>query len=489
MRHVRSLAGLTGVLVVLGAIWAGPAAARSEVDDPPPAPTDLVLVGTGGSALLSWQQPPGERARSFRVYEGTTEVARNTTTSVALTNLGFARTRTYTVTAVDTEGRESAPSTPVSRTLGISGAPPQCLPAGLATLSASQVTPSAVTLSWVNVGDPGTVTVTGGPDGPVSTGSSGIRIGGLAPATTYTFSVVRRPHCSGSPSFPATTVTVTTAPGRSGTPTAPVDATVAGRTDRTLTLSWTPPVAGTPATRYAIYESGRRVATTSGTSATLRGLYHAAWYTYQVTALDARGNESPAGTVAGYTATCQARPPRPALVTAVALSASSVRLDWTYDAAAMSYTVYAGDEVVGTSVGSGTVVSGLASATSYRLRVAATLPNGCGASPTSAAAWVDTAAGPASRPARPTDVRLASGDPFTGTMTLHWTQPADGDPAVAYRVYRGADVIATNGTNQVAIALPKATTQVVTIAAVNAAGLESAQSAPLTVQVPYLPPP
>jgi hypothetical protein len=43
--------------------------------------------------------------------------------------------------------------------------------------------------------------------------------------------------------------------------------------------------------------------------------------------------------------------------------------------------------------------------------------------------------------------------------------------------------------NQATLALPKATTQVLTVAAVNAAGLESAHSTPVTVQVPYLPPP
>jgi hypothetical protein len=485
VRYVRRAAAVVGVMGVLAG--AMPAAAR-PTDGPPPTPTDVVVSGHGESATLSWRQPPGERASSFRVYEGGAVVARNTTTSVLVTNLGFASTHTYTVTAVEAAGRESQPTVPITRTLGVSGVPPMCLPAGLTGLSVTGVTASAVTLSWVNVGDQGTAVVMGGPGGPVLTGLSGARIGGLTPATAYTFSVVRRSFCAPSDG-PATTVTVVTSPGPAGTPTAPVNPVVSGFTDTTLTLSWERPVTGTTATGYLIYESGRRVAGTSGTSATVRGLHHAAPYTFQVTAVDARGNESPAVTVAGTTAACQTRPPRPVAVTAAALSASSARLDWVYDAAAQSYTVYDGAEAVGASAGTAVVVSGLASATVYRLRVVATLTNGCGSSPAGAAVRVATPAGPSGRPARPTDVHLASADPMTGGVTLRWTQPTHGDSAVTYRVYRGVDVVATTDTTGVALLLPKATTQVLAIAAVNAAGLESAQSALLTVRVPYLPPP
>jgi chitodextrinase len=263
---------------------------------------------------------------------------------------------------------------------------------------------------------------------------------------------------------------------------------VTASTDTTLTLAWQPPAGG--ATGYAVYDSGRRVATAAGTSTVVRGLYHAARYTFQVAALDARGNESPAVSVGGSTAACQARPPRPAAVTATALSASSVRLSWEYDAAAAGYTIYDGTgAAVGTSAGTATVLSGLASATAYSLRVAATLAGGCGRSGMSAAAGVTTPPGPAGRPTRPADLRMVSGDPATGVVTLEWTQPPGGEPAVSYRVYRGAEVLATVATTGIALALPQATTQVLTVAAVDGRSLESAQSAPLTVRVPYLPPP
>jgi hypothetical protein len=462
--------------------------AQPSADGPPPAPTDLAVTGGGESATLSWRQPPGPRARSFRVYEGGAVVARNTTTAVWLTNLGFARTHTYAVTAVDAAGRESARSTPITRTLGISGVPPFCLPAGLTGLTASRIGPTAATLSWVNVGDQGTAVITGGPAGPVTTTQSGARIGGLTPGTAYTFTVTRWAFCSGT-AYPPATVTLVTPPGAAGSPGAPLSPTVAQRTDTTLTLAWQPPAAGPPPVRYVVYDAGRPVAATGGTSATVRDLYHAASYAFQVAAVDARGNESPGAPVSGSTATCQTTPPRPFAVTATALSASSARLEWTYEAAATAYTVYDGPTVVGASAGSAVVVGGLASAATHRLRVAATLAHQCGQSPTSAAVTVTTPAGPTGRPAQPVDLRMVSGDPMTGTVTLQWTQPATGDPAVSYRVYRDTDVLATTDTPGVALALPMATTQVLSVAAVNSSGLESAHSVPLTVRVPYLPPP
>lgn len=452
-----------------------------------PAPTDLSVAGGGETALLTWRQPPGERARAFRVYESGVEITRNTTTSAQLTNLGFARSRTYTVTAVDGAGRESPHSAAISRWVGISGVPPTCPAAHPSGLVASGVTASAVTLTWTGNGDPGTNIVRGAPAGPITTDRSGVRVGGLSPATTYTFEVTHLPGCFG-PMPPPLRVTVTTAPGVAGTPAPPTGATVTASTDTALTLAWQPPAGG--ATAYAVYDAGRRVATASGTSTVVRGLYHAAGYTFQVAALDARGNESPAVPVSGSTAACQARPPRPAAVTATALSASSVRLSWEYDAAAAGYTIYDGTgAAVGTSAGTATVLSGLASATAYSLRVAATLAGECGRSGMSASVGVTTPPGPAGRPTRPADLRMVSGDPLTGVVTLEWTQPPGGVPAVSYRVYRGAEVLATAATTRIALALPQATTQVLTVAAVDGRGLESAQSSPLTIRVPYLPPP
>jgi len=479
---------LSVVMLTVAAV--GTAASAAPVRQaPPPAPTDLAVSGYGSSVMISWQQPRGSTARSFRVYEGAEVVARNTTTFAWLSNLGFGRTRTYTVTAVDARGQESAHSAAISRYVGVSGVPPQCYPVGPVQLAVTDVTRSAATLRWGSGGGPGTVTVTGGPGGPVSSDLSGVRLGGLAPGTTYTLTAVRHSSCNG-PNSPPVSVTVVTAPDTVlGRPEAPVGPAVTAQTDTSITLSWQPPAGGTPATRYAVYEGGQRVATTSGTSATVGGLYHATRHAFTVAAIDARGNESAGAAVTGSTATCQARPPRPTAVRAEPLSASSVRLDWVQEAAAVSYTIYDRGTAISTSLGTSVVIGGLPSASTHRLRVVATLVSGCGTTRASAAATVTTLAGPSARPARPEGFRMVSGDQMTGTVTLGWAQPAGGAPVAEYRIYRGVEVLARTSATNLALALPQATTQVLTVAAVTADGLESAHSAPLSVQVPYLPPP
>lgn len=479
--RVCLVAGVVATLTVMA-----PSAGVAAAPPPPPAPTGLVLEYTGA---LSWQQPPGTRARSFRVYENGAVVARNTTTSFGFGNVGYAGYRYFTVTAVDSRGQESPHSVMVSGSVGLSGVPPQCQPGYPIREVTTRVTASTATLEWTDPSNVGPVTVTGGPAGPVSSRYAGVHIGGLSPATSYTFALSRYSNCSGPPP-PPTTVTVVTAPGAAvARPEPPVAPSVAAQGDTWLRLAWQPPAGATEAARYAVYQGARRVATTSGTSVTVRGLYHAAGYAFTVVAVDARGNESAGAAVSGSTATCQSRPPRPIDVTARALSASSVRLDWVQEAAASSYTIYEGDTVVGTSVGTATVVSGLPSASAHRFRVVANLIRGCGSTRASAAAAVETPAGPTARPARPDGLRMTTGDPRTGTVWLRWTQPTDGAPAVAYRLYVGTEVVATSATTGVAVQLPMATRQVLTVVAVSADGMESAQSAPLSVLVPYLPPP
>src|SRR5690349_8679049 len=79
----------------------------------PPPPEDLYATNTGSSISLSWTEPgPSSQLSYFRVYEGSTIVARNDTTHVTIRNLRFGSSHTYTVTAVATNGVESAPSAP-----------------------------------------------------------------------------------------------------------------------------------------------------------------------------------------------------------------------------------------------------------------------------------------------------------------------------------------------------------------------------------------
>src|SRR4051794_5317344 len=100
------------LLVLPGLTLTTPARADTVVA----APTQVTTTNDFSSVTLTWTAPrTGSPATSFRVYEGGTVVARNTTTHVTVRNLGYLSTHTFTVTAVDAAGQESAPSIPVTR--------------------------------------------------------------------------------------------------------------------------------------------------------------------------------------------------------------------------------------------------------------------------------------------------------------------------------------------------------------------------------------
>lgn len=84
----------------------------------PPAPTGLSVSGTTSSSIsLAWTEPSGGAAAvSYRVYEGTAVVATSTTTTATVTGLAPGSSHTYTVSAVDSSGKESAQSAAVTGT-------------------------------------------------------------------------------------------------------------------------------------------------------------------------------------------------------------------------------------------------------------------------------------------------------------------------------------------------------------------------------------
>ncbi|MCA2219159.1 fibronectin type III domain-containing protein [Jidongwangia harbinensis] len=457
----------------------------------PATPTEPWASTFGTGISLSWEQPrSGARATSFRVYEDDAVVARVSTTAAYL-EVPFGSSHTYTVAAVDQRGRESARTAPVTGQSRLSGVNPECLPAPGVPVTVTAVTASAVSVSWTRhpLGGELELRVDGASLGWTSLTSA--RIGGLAPGTAHQVTLYRenRCHVGGGENEPVGTVTATTAAGGAARPAAPADLTVTGRTDSTVGLSWTAPPGPAPA-RYAVYDGATPVAVTTGTSVTVDRLYHATWHRFTVAALDAAGNESahsPAAATA--TATCLAAPPSPEAVSAVAVSPSSVRLSWMFEAAATSYTVFDGAAPVATTRYPEAILTGLASASRHAYRVVATLPQECGESPRSRRVEVSTPAGPAARPAAPASLTVTGNapGPSAAQVTLSWP-PASGATA-GYRVYEGTRVAGETTGTTLSLTLAPATTHEYLVVAVSAAGPESAPSPRVTVHATFLPPP
>ncbi|MCO5970842.1 glycosyl hydrolase family 18 protein [Actinoallomurus soli] len=85
---------------------------------PPTAPTGLRVTGTTSSSIsLSWTASTDDvGVTGYRVYEGSTVVATTTSTSATIGGLAASSSHTYSVTARDAAGNESAKSATVSGT-------------------------------------------------------------------------------------------------------------------------------------------------------------------------------------------------------------------------------------------------------------------------------------------------------------------------------------------------------------------------------------
>jgi hypothetical protein len=509
-RRRIGLPAVIAVAALIGPVGLTPVAFAAPVPAPAPAaapaaPVRLAATNGTTSISLTWVQPTGgTRPASFRVYEGDTVVARNTTTRVTVANLQFGSVHTYRVTAVDAAGRESTPSEPVTRSVFVGGAFP-CGGTPPSGLVAARVTATAVSLSWSNEvppsDQPGPVMVLRDSVPVRETVLDSARIGGLAPATTHTFQVARR-DCNGL-LHPGAPVAVTTARGAPARAAAPAGLTVGAGTATSIALSWAAP-GGARAARYVVYEGATRVAGTAATATVLGGLWRDTPHEYTVAALDATGAES-AHSAPARTSTQPCPDPRagplspvnaPTAVTATAVSSSTVSLAWVQEFDAGSFTVRRStssglppEPVVTTRVPSA-VVTGLPPADTSTYTVVA--HTGCGDSSPSAGVTVSTPAGPAARPEAPVEPQLTASMPhpdLTGTVSLTWTQPAGADPVVGFRLYEGGTLLATSRTPDVTLRLPGGPTHTVTVVAVDAAGSESTQSPPVVFTVPFLPPP
>jgi hypothetical protein len=235
----------------------------------PATPTGLWASTIGTGISLSWEQPrSGSRASSFHIYENDQVVARVSTPSTYL-EVPFGSSHTYTVAAVDQRGRASARTAPVTGRSWLYGYNPECMPVSGVTVTATDITATAFSVSWTRhpLGGDLELRVDGRSLGPIS--STGARVGGLTPATAHQVVLYRpnRCHIGGGSAVPVGSVTVTTAPGTATPPQAPTGLAVTGRTDSTIGLSWTAPPGPRPA-RYAVYDGATLAAVTSGSPRT-----------------------------------------------------------------------------------------------------------------------------------------------------------------------------------------------------------------------------
>lgn len=167
-------------------------------------------------------------------------------------------------------------------------------------LTASNLTSGSVTISWGasadNVGVTGyTIRENSLTKGTVDANTTSFNVTGLAPSTTYTYTVSASDAANNTASSDPLNITTLAPPPDTLPPTAPGNLTATSVTESSVWLSWIASSDNTGVAGYTIFMNGVIHATTPNTQYFITALSPATSYIFYVTAQDAAGNNSAAG--------------------------------------------------------------------------------------------------------------------------------------------------------------------------------------------------
>jgi chitodextrinase len=295
-------------------------------------PTDLTATAASASQInLAWTAATDDvGVAGYHVFRdgGTTPIVTLTGTSFADTGLTASTTHTYTVSAFDAAGNESAPSVPASATTPVSAdTQPPTMPTDLTATAASA---SQINLAWTaatdDVGVAGYNVFRDGGATPIATvAGTSFSDTGLAPSTTHSYTVVAFDVAGNQSPLSATASATTQAAADTQPPTVPTDLTATAVSASQINLAWTAATDDVGVAGYHVFRDGGAtpIATVAGTSFSDTGLAPNTTHSYTVVAFDAAGNQSsPSATAAATTLT----PPATATPTAVPATSTPTTL-------------------------------------------------------------------------------------------------------------------------------------------------------------------
>ena len=157
-------------------------------------------------------------------------------------------------------------------------------------------------------------------------------------------------------------------------PSAPNGLTRTASTPTSVTLGWNAATDDVGVTEYGVYRNGERVATVTGTTATVSGLTCGTTYTFGVDAADAAGNRSARTTATASTSGCSdtTAPTAPPSVSSTGSTTTSISLSWgasSDNVGVAGYGVWNADANAGTTTSRTYTITGLECETTYSLSV------------------------------------------------------------------------------------------------------------------------
>lgn len=269
----------------------------------------------------------------------------------------------------------------------------------------------------------------------------------------------------------------------SGGPATPT-ALWASTTGTGISLTWEQPRAGTPATSFRVYESDEVVARV-GTTATNLEVPFGSSHTYTVAAVDHRGRESARTApvtgrswLYGYNPECMS--PSAVSITVIEVTSSAAALSWSRHPLGGDLELRVDGRSLGWTSSTSARVGGLTPGTSHAIDLYRhnQCHTGGGGVQRVGSSTVTTLPGDPARPEPPSGLTVTGRT--DSTIGLSWTAPAGTRPA-RYAVYDGATrVAATAGTAVTVDRLHPSTSHRFTVAALDAAGNESAHTTAVT---------
>jgi len=465
----------------------------------PDSTAPSIPTGLTGKALsqtrirLTWTASTDNvGVAGYLVYNADTgsRIATTTTTSFTHSGLVPGTTHNYRVSAFDAVPNHSPWTDPP---VSVTTLPPDTTaPSTPTNILASAVSSSQVNLSWAPSTDNVKVT-------RYIVRRDGVKVAtpvlmsyadtGLAAATTYSYTVAAR-DAAGNISPDSTSVSVTTPSAADTTaPSTPTGLTAAAAGSTGATLLWSASTDDVGVTGYIVRRNGVQVGTPGATSYADAGLAAATTYSYTVAARDAAGNISSDSTSVSVTTVGAADttpPTTPTGLTAAASGSTSATLSWSAsidNVGVTGYIVRRNGVQVATPVSTSYADTGLSVGT-YSYTVAACDAAG-NISPNSTSVSITIA--DTTPPTTPTGLTGAAAG-STGA-NLSWSASTDNVGVTGYIVRRNGVQVATPVSRSYAdTGLSAATAYSYTVAARDAAGNISPNSANVNVTTLPLPP-
>src|SRR5436190_686332 len=316
---------------------------------------------------------------------------------------------------------------------------------------------------------------------------------GLVPGTTHNYRVSAFDAVPNHSPWTDPPVSVKTLPLDTTAPSTPTEILASAVSASQINLSWAASTDNVKVTRYIVRRDGVKIATPVSTSYADTGLSAATTYSYTVAARDAAGNISPNSTNVSVTTASAADtmpPATPTGLTGAAAGSSGANLSWsasTDDVGVTGYIVRRNGVQVATPATTSYTDTGLSAATTYSYTVAARDAAG-NTSPDSTSVSVTTGStADTTAPTTPTGLTAAAAG--TRGANLAWSASTDNVGVIGYIVRRNGVQVATPATTSYADMGLSVGTYRYTVAARDAAGNISANSASASITIADTTPP